>query len=174
MNVRYIGLLLGAFILLLDLVTKFLVHHALPLMHYGLWYPYGGIGVFKDFFGIEFSIVHTVNKGAAWGAFPAYQQYLLYLRIALVVGMLVYLFFMNKSKEREIPLIMVIAGAIGNILDYFFYGHVVDMMHFVFWGYSYPVFNVADMSITLGILWLCLGSFCKKKAPKKVMRNGYE
>jgi signal peptidase II len=52
---------------------------------------------------------------------------------------------------------LIIAGGIGNILDYFIYGHVVDMFHFILWGYSFPVFNVADASIFMGIvslLWM--------------------
>ena len=49
-------------------------------------------------------------------------------------------------------------GALCNILDYFFYGHVIDMLHFVFWGYDYPVFNVADSFICIGVFWLFFAS----------------
>ena len=39
---------------------------------------------------------------------------------------------------------------IGNVLDFFLYRHVIDIIHFVFWGYDYPVFNVADSLIFIG------------------------
>ena len=63
---------------------------------------------------------------------------------------------------------MVAAGALGNVLDIFLYGHVVDMFYFVFWGWSYPVFNLADASIFIGIATLAIVSlfFQKRKSPR--------
>ncbi|MFI5335094.1 MAG: signal peptidase II [Chlamydiales bacterium] len=40
---------------------------------------------------------------------------------------------------------------------------MIDMFHLFFWGYSYPVFNIADASIFLGIVWLLFQSFVRKK-----------
>ncbi|MBU6446833.1 MAG: signal peptidase II, partial [Verrucomicrobia bacterium] len=54
------------------------------------------------------------------------------------------------------PIWLVVTGAIGNVLDYCLYGHVIDFIHFTFWGYSFPIFNVADSCITIGILTLLL------------------
>lgn len=122
-------------------------------------YPYGGIGIFKDFFGIQFSIVHETNKGAAWGIFAQWQDYLLYFRIFLLLGLLLYVCVFNKNRRLELPLTFIIAGAFGNVVDYFYYDHVVDMFYFVFWKYSYPVFNVADSAIFIGIVWLFLISW---------------
>lgn len=147
-------------ILLLDALTKAYIVQEIPPMHaYSLWYPYGGYGVFQDFFGIEFSIVHLINKGAAWGTLPQYQQELLYLRLFLVIALIVYLFISLKNPAAEVPLAMIIAGATGNIIDTFIYGHVIDMIHFVFWGYEFPAFNVADASICLGVAWLLIASW---------------
>jgi signal peptidase II len=155
-----LAILIAVLVFGLDFLSKFLTHHYIPLMNSdSLWYPYGGIGVFKNFFGIEFSISHTTNRGAAWGAFANYQQQLLYLRLVLVTGMVMYLLFFNKNQKLQIPFALIIAGALGNICDYFLYGQVVDMFHFVFWGYDYPVFNVADAAIFVGIAWLVILSF---------------
>jgi signal peptidase II len=156
-NKRLIPIYVGIIALILDITSKHLTHAYLPLIQYN-WtsYPYGGIGVFKDFLGIEFSISHQINRGAAWGAFSEFQIYLLYLRIALVVGLLTYAAGFNKKTSWNIPLAMIIAGATGNVLDYFVYGHVVDMLHFVLWRYDFPVFNIADSSIFIGICWLLL------------------
>lgn len=163
-NRRFLPFYIGLFILIFDYATKYFTHHYLPLMRLGwFWYPYGGIGVFKDFLGIEFSITHQINYGAAWGVLKNYQIPLLLFRMVLVAFMTVYAVAFNKHKSWEIPLAMIISGAIGNIVDYFLYGHVVDMFHFVLWGYDFPVFNVADAAIFLGITSLLILSCFETK-----------
>lgn len=129
----------------------------------GNWYPYKGIAIFKNFFGIEFSIVHATNKGAAWGLFSDFQFYLICLRIILIISLFVYLLFFNRFSSRIIPLTLISLGALGNILDYFLYGHVIDMFHFVLWRYDFPVFNVADSMICIGIFLLVISSWFETK-----------
>lgn len=147
-----LALMIGFTVLLIDQISKFATFKYLPLIEsYYYHYPYGGIGVFKDFFGIEFSLNYMANKGAAWGVLGDYQIPLLIMRICLIFGLLLY-FFRNKTPSAlQIPLALILAGAIGNVLDFFIYGHVIDMFHFVLWGYDFPVFNVADSAISIGI-----------------------
>lgn len=152
---------MAVIVLLADISSKYLAHQYLPYMKYSYWYPYGGIPVFKNFYGIEFSIVHTINKGAAWGILADWQTPLLYFRILLIASLMIYALFFNKNRSYTYPLALIIAGAIGNVLDFFFYGHVIDMFHFILWGYDYPVFNLADTAIFVGIAWLFLLSFFK-------------
>ncbi|MEM1283417.1 MAG: signal peptidase II, partial [Chlamydiota bacterium] len=121
-----------------------------------MWFPFGGIAVFKNFFGVDFSIVHAINRGAAWGILSQYQQFLLVGRIILIVMVVVYALFFNSNRSYDMPLALIITGASANVLDYFLYGHVVDMFYFIFWGYHYPVFNVADSAICIGVAWLIL------------------
>jgi len=167
-NAYLIGLLLGISILILDSFTKWLTYSTIPPIETSFWeYPYGGVPVFRNFFGIEFSLVHATNRGAAWGAFAGHQTLLLLLRIALVVALTGYLVFWNRQRTYVIPICLLIAGAIGNIVDYFAYGVVVDMFKFVFWGYHYPVFNVADSAITIGIMWLIFASFTHQEAHER-------
>lgn len=164
-----VALLVGIAVFLVDAISKYLVVQTIPKASFAkFWYPYGGIGVFENFLGIEFSINHVTNYGAAWGSFSEHQDILLYLRIFMVLGIFAYLFFYNTHKEWVTPFALILAGAIGNIVDVFMYGHVIDMFHFVFWGYDYPVFNVADASIFIGIAWLVFNSW--KTAPKKKKR----
>lgn len=154
-------------VLALDIASKSLTQHFLPLVKpYHVWYPYGGVGIFQNFAGIEFSINHVINKGAAWGAFFDYQQELLYLRIFLIIGLFVYMLYYNTNIQARIPLALIFAGAIGNVIDYFLYGHVVDMLHFVLWGYDFPVFNIADSAIFVGICWLSVLALLEKKTSK--------
>lgn len=165
---RKFALYLGITILFLDLATKCLVSLFLPVMDSEhLWYPYGGVPVFRDFFGVEFSLVHAINYGAAWGLFSNHQGGLLVGRMVLISGVVVYAWRFNRNRSYDIPLALVIGGAIGNVIDYFIYGHVIDMFHFVLWGYDYPVFNVADMAICAGIIWLFMTSSLSDEQPKK-------
>ena len=149
-----ISLLFGLFILGLDICTKYWVQAHIPLVDWQTSYPYDGIGVFKDFFGVEFSIVHVTNHGAAWGTLEDYQIPLVLLRIVLIIGMAIYLLRYNHRRSWVFPLTLILFGAIGNVVDYFIYGKVIDMFYFVLWGYRYPVFNIADSAVTLGVLWI--------------------
>lgn len=153
-------------VLFLDMISKWFIQSHLPLIGRSPpFYPYGGIPVFHHFLGIEFAIVHEINKGAAWGAFADFQPYLMALRVVLVAVLICYLLFFNRQKSLQIPLTLIIAGAIGNILDFFIYGHVVDMFHFNFGGYYFPVFNIADSAIFIGVVWILFRSIFFQKQP---------
>jgi signal peptidase II len=168
LNKKFLPLFICLIVLAGDIASKYFTHTYLPVMNPSwLWFPYGGIPVFKDFWGIEFSISHQINRGAAWGALSDYQLPLLYLRIALITSLLLYTLFINKLPNRNIPLALIIAGAVGNVIDYFIYGHVVDMLHFVLWGYDFPVFNFADSAIFIGVSSLMLLSFFESSPTKK-------
>lgn len=142
-------------LILIDMGSKYYVlHHVEKMSWMHPFFPYGGIGIFKDFYGISFSINLVENTGAAWGIFSKYPHVLFYVRIAIIIGLVIYLIGFSKDRKKEIPLILIISGAVGNILDYIFYQKVIDMFHFRFGDYSYPVFNFADFLITMGIIWL--------------------
>lgn len=163
LTVTFWQILLGFGIIFIDQLSKALTFYFLPVIHSQSYvYPYGGVGLFKNFLGIEFSLNHMTNFGAAWGAFGDYQLALLVFRIALIAFLIIYLFRLNKEKSWQLPLILIISGAIGNVSDYFIYGYVIDMFHFIFWGFDYPVFNIADAAICIGIGWLCFLSLFKK------------
>jgi len=150
-------------ILAIDFVSKGMIHsYILPIELAPSFFPFGGISVFRDFFGIDFCIHHVTNRGAAWGIGSGVQDLLLLVRIGVVIGLVMYLLRSFKGRQHRYPLAMIVAGGLGNIIDYFIYGRVIDMFHLVFWGYSYPVFNVADASICLGIVWLLFHSILRK------------
>lgn len=164
---------IGVFVFIADLISKYFTHIYLPLMYpKWLWYPYGGVGVFSNFFGIEFSLSHQINKGAAWGLLADYQVQLLYLRIVLIACLVVYAVFFNENRKKDIPLALIIAGAAGNVIDYFLYGHVIDMLHFVLWGYDFPIFNLADSAIFIGIfLFTVLTALESRPVKNKARRH---
>lgn len=159
---------LAIFIIGLDAGLKMIIHQNVPV---SMWsaslYPYGGIGVFENIAGIDLVITHVTNRGGPWGAMASHHNYLLVVRIFAVLCLIGHLLYFNEIRFRQIPLTMIIAGAVGNILDAFFYGHVIDMLHFVFWGHSFAVFNIADASISIGIALLlvhaCIGKWLEKR-----------
>lgn len=145
--------------------SKYLTYWYVPKM---LWmhstYPYGGFGIFEDFLGgISLSINHVQNKGAAWGLFAQYTQQLFWLRAFVVLALLLYTCLFVRASTQKFFFLLIIGGALGNILDYFFYGLVIDMVHVNLWGYTFPLFNFADICITLGIGFLCLLAALEKK-----------
>ncbi|MCH9631568.1 MAG: Lipoprotein signal peptidase [Chlamydiia bacterium] len=156
------------FILSLDFLTKYLTHHNIA------FYPLGSIPVFENFLGIKLSISHVTNRGGPWGMISSHHDVLVVLRIFAIVCLSIYLFFFNDVPFRRGPLCMIIAGALGNVIDSFVYGHVVDMIHFVFWGYSFPVFNVADASIFLGVVALLLNALYVKLVPNKDAESSHQ
>ena len=159
----FVFIAFALFIFMADAFLKAYIHYQIPpIVASPPVYPYGGIGVFRGWHGIDFSIVHVINKGAAWGVFSAFQNYLLYARVAIIGGLFTYLFFVKASGYRKFCLLMIATGALGNVIDYFIYGHVVDMFYFIFWGHSYPVFNIADSAIFMGIVLLLAETLLNK------------
>lgn len=149
----------------LDQLVKYFAFSYLPKEGFALpQYPWGGIAVFKNFFGIDFSLSHVENDGMAWGILSAYGKIIFWLRLVVVAVLLSYLFLFNKEKRLGLPLTLIAIGALCNICDAFIYGHVIDIFHFVFWGYSFPVFNLADCYITFGVIILLFVSLKQKKA----------
>lgn len=149
--------LLGLFILVADQISKYLTVQYLPMMS-SQTYPFGGIPVFQDFLGIQFSLNYATNKGAAWGVLADYSTLLLIGRLVLIAILSLYLTRMPRGSKLKIPLVLIIAGALSNVIDAFTYGHVVDMFHFILWGYDYPIFNIADSAICIGIVLYFLQS----------------
>ena len=99
---------------------------------------------------VELLTVH--NYGAAWSSFSG-QRFLLLGVTAVIIGAV--LFVLVRRIVRH-PLgvaacCLIVSGGIGNLIDRFRVGYVVDMFHFEFWP-SYPVFNVADICVVCGAL----------------------
>ena len=147
------ALLLGLVILFCDFMSKAWIHANVPLLHTFPFYPYGGIGVFKNLLGIQFSIVHTTNIGAAWGVLENWPNLLVAIRVVFVAILSFWVYY-SKGKKILFPLTLIIAGALGNLVDFFVYGHVIDFLYFIFWGYPYPIFNLADSAIFIGVFML--------------------
>ncbi|OGO32258.1 MAG: signal peptidase II [Chloroflexi bacterium RBG_16_56_11] len=103
-------------------------------------------------------IVRVYNTGAAFGVFQGHSLFLLAVDIIGIVAMLFILFFLRRRWPflRSLPVIsgvaFVIAGTVGNLIDRIRFGGVTDFIDFKVW----PVFNVADSSVTIGCIVLAV------------------
>lgn len=101
--------------------------------------------------GIE--LVNTRNHGVAFGFLPGSHTLVTVLIAVALLALLVYFALHSREKLIWLPTGMLLGGAIGNVLDRIRSGSVTD---FVKLPLGWPPFNIADMSITLGVLLLFL------------------
>ncbi|MBW0761291.1 signal peptidase II [Mammaliicoccus lentus] len=97
------------------------------------------------------------NDGAAWGILQG-KMWLFYI-VTIVVLVILVMFF--KSEGYGKPLIqfglsLLIAGSIGNFIDRLFRSEVVDFIDTYIFGYNFPIFNVADAALTIGVIVLII------------------
>ena len=109
-----------------------------------------------------FNLTHILNPGGAFGLFAENSQALrkfLFLFVSTIVAGVV--FWMYQKTPREYrwfswALALIFGGALGNLIDRFRYGKVVDFLDFYLGGCHWPAFNLADSAITMGMtVFLC-------------------
>ena len=141
------------FIVLIDQLSKILVHAKMNL--------YDSFTVIPSLL----DLTYIRNEGIAFGInFPGSKIFFIIFPILITF----YLISLLKNKEFEdntsqIALFLIIGGAIGNILDRIFRGYVVDFIDFHIDGAHWYIFNVADASVTIGLLFLLYSSILIKK-----------
>lgn len=96
------------------------------------------------------NLTYLENRGAAFGILQDKRNFFLIITIAIVCYLLYYFYKSYKTNPTILntALAMIISGALGNFYDRFVNGFVVDFLEFSF--FSFPVFNVADIFVTLG------------------------
>ena len=100
--------------------------------------------------------------------FSGKKWFILLLTLCIVAFLVYYFVKMPRTKEYQwvrCAMVLVLAGAVGNMLDRVFRGYVVDFFEFTF--FSWPVFNVADIYVVVGVIVLAaLILFVIKEEPK--------
>lgn len=97
------------------------------------------------------------NQGAAWGILQG-KMWLFYI-VTVVVLVILFMFFKNEGYGQpviQLGLSLLIAGSIGNFIDRLFRGEVVDFIDTYIFGYNFPIFNVADAALTIGVIVLII------------------
>ncbi|MDN5294162.1 MAG: signal peptidase [Eubacteriales bacterium] len=98
-----------------------------------------------------FHLTYVRNPGAAFGFFPDRTPF--FIAVTFLILFLVFLFYRRLPPEKKwqrLALGLMVGGACGNLIDRLRVGEVIDFLDFRIW----PVFNVADMAITAGVILL--------------------
>lgn len=99
---------------------------------------------------------YTENTGAGWGIFQE-KTIALTIFTAIALALLLALIILRAKKDRKlirIPLLLIFAGGVGNLVDRIMFGYVRDFLRFTF--INFPIFNLADTAITVGAILLVI------------------
>lgn len=146
-----------AFVLfLIDQGTKFLVATKLEL--------YEEIPVIGNFF----LITSSRNRGAAFGILQDQLWFFIIVTLIVVAGVIWYMQKMIKEGHKLLPvaLALVLGGALGNFIDRLRMGEVVDFLKFNFGSYTFPIFNIADSCIVIGVGLIILDTLLEGRREK--------
>jgi len=103
-------------------------------------------------------ITYHRNSGAAFGILQG-QMWLFYtITVIAIISLVIWISKLNMKKEKvlAIALALMLGGAIGNFIDRVVYQAVIDFVHTIWWGHSFPIFNVADVALVCGALLMVL------------------
>ena len=150
--------LVSGSIIIVDQVTKYILKINLALHDH--------IVILDNFF----NITHVLNPGGAFGFFaeksPEIRKFI-FLFLSSLVALFV-LWFYKKCAETYIflsyGLALIFGGAIGNLIDRFLYGKVVDFLDFYIGSAHWPAFNIADSAISVG-MGILIGHILFNKIP---------
>ncbi len=126
-------------LIFIDQIIKYLVHN----------YIINDIVIINNFF----NITNLSNYGAAFGILSNNIYFLIFISLILIYFIISEI-KKNNNKGYIISLLMILSGALGNLIDRIFRGYVVDYLSFELFSISFPVFNFADMLITFGTIYL--------------------
>jgi signal peptidase II len=146
-----------AFVLfLIDQGTKYLIASKLEM--------YEQIPVIGDFF----LITSSRNRGAAFGILQDQLWFFIVVTLIVVGGIVWYLRKVSKEGRKLLPtaLALVLGGALGNFIDRLLMGEVVDFLQFNFGSYTFPIFNIADSCIVIGVGLIILDTLLEGRREK--------
>ncbi|WP_080874821.1 signal peptidase II [Oceanobacillus timonensis] len=107
------------------------------------------IPIINDFF----YITSHRNSGAAWGILEGQMSLFYIITVVVMIG-LIYFLHTHGKQDRLIAtgVGVLIGGAAGNFIDRILYQEVVDFANFYIFNYNFPIFNIADASLTIGVI----------------------
>lgn len=128
---------------------------------------YGFANYDWDVEGPYMSLQLAYNYGVAFSMFSFLAEYLKYIQLTLVLGGIIYL-YKNKDvfEEYYIPISLLFAGGLSNILDRFTYGGVVDYFYWHY-GFEFAIFNFADVIIDLAVVIIIIKQIKIAREEKK-------
>ena len=136
--------IISLIIFILDQITKSLISTYLKLNE--------SIEIIKDFFYIRY----INNKGASWGILENNRILLIGLSIIAIIMIIRYSYFFKKTKLNTYGFGLLLGGILGNLSDRLIFGYVKDFLDFIIFKYDFPVFNIADICIVIGVALLII------------------
>ncbi len=117
------------------------------------------------YYGEVIDLILVYNKGVAFSMLSFLDEWLKWLQLLIIGGVMVYVIRLNESCY-SIPVGILVGAGLSNVYDRFIHGGVVD---YVYWHYKFDfaVFNFADVMIDVAVVWLLLLSFKPKLCDAK-------
>lgn len=139
--------LLAGIIIAIDQLTKWIVVRTMEIGE--------RIPVIENFF----YLTSHRNSGAAWGILEGQMMFFYIITVIFVIGAIYYMEkYAREDKLLAISLGLVLGGAIGNFIDRLLHQEVVDFFDFYLFGYNFPIFNVADSALTIGVILVIIAT----------------
>lgn len=139
----YFYYVIAAVIIGIDQLTKWLVVKNMELGE--------NIPIIENFL----YITSHRNRGAAWGILQGQMWFFYLITTVVIIGIIYYIQkHTNGSKLMGIALGLMLGGAIGNFIDRLFRKEVVDFINTYIFTYDFPIFNVADSALCIGVVLL--------------------
>ena len=141
-------IVLTLFFIIIDFVSKRLIISLVGYEEY--------VSLIKNFLGITY----VKNTGIAWSLFDNNQIFVAIISL-LIILVISYYSFKNKPKNNieKMAYSLVLGGAIGNFIDRIIYRGVIDFISVKIFGYDYPIFNLADSFIVIGVIILLIYTY---------------
>lgn len=147
-------LIIGTSILfLIDIFSKYLIT---KLVIFG-----ESITIINNFL----NITYVKNTGAAWSILNNNTLIVTIISLLIIIALIIYM-YNNKnssSKFERLGYSLVLGGALGNLFDRLVYGYVIDFIDIYIFNYDYPIFNLADTFIVIGVIILFISMWRDKK-----------
>jgi len=148
--------LIALAVILIDQVTKWMI---VKEMYYGK-----SITVIENFL----YITSHRNRGAAWGILQGQMWFFYLITVVVVVGLIIYIQKLKKQdKWFGIALALMLGGAIGNFIDRVVRKEVVDFVNTYIFTYDFPIFNVADSALVVGVIIMFIMTLFEGKMKKE-------
>ena len=116
-----------------------------------------------------FELTYLQNTGAGFSIFEGYGKPFFAVLTVIAMAVMLWAYIKAKRPGLQMSLALIFAGALGNFTDRMALGYVVDFFHFYIFGWSFPVFNIADICITLGFVFLVIDMLREEHEQRKAL-----
>lgn|SRR5690625_542759 len=148
--------LVAIVVIAIDQITKWFIIKQMELRE--------SIPIIENFF----YITSHRNKGAAWGILQDQMLFFYIITVIVVIGIIYYMEkHLRDNKFMAFAFSLILGGAIGNFIDRLFRKEVVDFLDVYIFTYDYPVFNVADMALVIGVALVVIATFIEERKNRK-------